>query len=728
MVKTPDAIVGSVIDGRYKISRRIARGGMATVYEGYDQRLERPVAIKVMHPHLAESPDFVARFRREARAAAKLTHPGVVAVYDQGTLGEIPYLVMEYVPGEDLRSLMHHTERNAPLGTALRILELVLEAVGAAHRSGMVHRDIKPENVLIDTRSTDLRIKVADFGLARAVTEATMASTGTVLGTVAYLAPEIVTEGIADPRSDVYACGILLYELLLGHPPYTSDIPIRVAFQHINEDVPPPSRQATWIPKEVDEVITSFTARDPNARPADADAARALLLSTCMNISDALLEKSEPKPVATSQSEQTATSFSENSSEIKSANQITNPPDSSSLHTKQVNNPNGVPTGNKAISTTPKPDSQKDDRTGNKTTTSLDLSTIYTPTQVFSAPRSTVSASTVSASTVSNSAVSTPLKKDLSTSKNEKSNKNFPVNKPSKPRKRKVWPILLALLCVIALSATGVWYFWFGPGAGIVVPDLAGKTPQVAIAELQKLGLEASPIEKFDDNVEKGLVINTDPAAGKRQKPKQGSVKLYTSKGVEMVIVPSFASQSLEQYRKLLESSKLHPGKEVEEYHDSVPKGSIIKVDPAENQQVKHDSKVNITISKGRQPVTIPALTGKTREEAAKALSDLGLKMKVIEEHSDSVAKDLVINQSPNTGPGYRGDEVTINISLGPEIIEVPNVRSMNKDRAVELLEGLGFKVETKRGVLNLFNLVSFQSATPGESIPKGSTIVLTID
>ena len=245
-----DPLVGRLVDGRYEVVSRIARGGMATVYLAVDRRLDRDVALKIMHPHLAEGTsgaDFEARFRREARAAARLTHPGLVGVLDQGVDGETSYLTMEYVDGTNLRR--HLAERGAlTVGETLGIVEQMLDALAAAHRNGLVHRDIKPENLLI---ATDGRVKLADFGLARAVTEVTSTTTGTVLGTVAYLAPELVQHGRSDARTDVYASGILLYEMLTGRQPFTGETPIQVALQHVNTDVPAPSDLEPWIPVEV---------------------------------------------------------------------------------------------------------------------------------------------------------------------------------------------------------------------------------------------------------------------------------------------------------------------------------------------------------------------------------------------------------------------------------------------------------------------------------------------
>ncbi|MEU9018888.1 Stk1 family PASTA domain-containing Ser/Thr kinase [Actinomadura sp. NPDC048394] len=262
-----DPLVGQVLDGRYRIESRIARGGMATVYVARDIRLDRTIAIKVMHAGLASDEDFVARFIGEAKAAAALSHPNVVAVYDQRSDGEHVFLVMEYVPGRTLRDALTELGRLGPR-SALEIMQPVLAALGAAHRAGLVHRDVKPENVLICEDGT---IKVADFGLARAESASKMTKTGMIIGTVGYLAPEQVLQGTADVRSDVYAAGIMLFELLTGHLPHQADTPLAVAYKHVNEVVPPPSSVVPGIPRRVDELVTDATSHDPARRPEDAN-------------------------------------------------------------------------------------------------------------------------------------------------------------------------------------------------------------------------------------------------------------------------------------------------------------------------------------------------------------------------------------------------------------------------------------------------------------------------
>ncbi|HET7328353.1 MAG TPA: Stk1 family PASTA domain-containing Ser/Thr kinase [Nocardioidaceae bacterium] len=268
-----DPLVGTLLDGRYRVGGRIARGGMATVYEAVDVRLDRQVAVKVLHSGYADDPDFALRFQREARAAARLAHPNVVGVFDQGRhdsgqSASTLFLVMEYVPGCTLRELMRE-QAPLPPARALALLEPILSALGAAHAAGFVHRDVKPENVLL---TDDGRVKVADFGLARAVatSDQTTATSGVLIGTVSYLAPELVVDGTADPRTDVYACGVLLYEMLTGAKPHQGDSPIQVAYKHVHTDVAPPSHQVADIPPYLDALVARATSRRRESRLADA--------------------------------------------------------------------------------------------------------------------------------------------------------------------------------------------------------------------------------------------------------------------------------------------------------------------------------------------------------------------------------------------------------------------------------------------------------------------------
>ena len=263
-----DALIGRTLDHRYLVRSRIAHGGMATVYLATDTRLDRQVALKVMHAELARDADFVGRFIGEAKSVARLSHPNIVGVFDQGSDGQFLYLSMEYVPGRTLRSLLR--DRGwLPWTEALEIMDPMLSGLAAAHQAGIVHRDIKPENVLL---TADGRVKVVDFGLARAQAAAGNTRSGLIIGTVAYIAPEQVTGGVTDAHTDVYAAGVMLWEMLSARQPHTGDTPLAVAYAHVNEEVPPVSAYVGGIPPALDQLVRAATSRDPRQRPPDAGA------------------------------------------------------------------------------------------------------------------------------------------------------------------------------------------------------------------------------------------------------------------------------------------------------------------------------------------------------------------------------------------------------------------------------------------------------------------------
>jgi serine/threonine-protein kinase len=288
-------VTGALLDARYRVGSPIATGGMSTVYRGVDTRLDRPVAVKIMDARFAGDPAFRLRFEREARSAARIDHPAVVDVHDQGTDQDRLFLVMELVDGGTLRDVLR---ARGALGVpaAFAVMEQVLAGLAEAHRLGMVHRDVKPENVLISAMQ---QVKVADFGLAVAAAQAGASHAGTIMGTVAYLSPEQVATGAADPRSDVYAAGILLYELLTGAPPYTGDTAISVAYRHVTSDVPAPSEIAGDVPPELDAFVQRATRREPEARPADAAAMLAELhtLAAVLEVPQVPVPAPPPKPV-----------------------------------------------------------------------------------------------------------------------------------------------------------------------------------------------------------------------------------------------------------------------------------------------------------------------------------------------------------------------------------------------------------------------------------------------
>ncbi|MGW6227232.1 Stk1 family PASTA domain-containing Ser/Thr kinase [Cellulosimicrobium cellulans] len=670
---TTDPLVGRLVDGRYEVVSRIARGGMATVYLAVDRRLEREVALKVMHAHLAEGAsgaDFVSRFRREARAAARLTHPGLVAVYDQGLDGDTSYLTMEYVAGSNLRRAML-TERTLPLGRTLDVLEDVLDALAAAHRAGLVHRDIKPENVLVDTEG---RLKVTDFGLARAVNEVTATTTGTILGTVAYLSPELIATGACDARTDVYAVGILAYEMLLGTVPHTGTTPIQVAFQHVNNDVPPPSDVAPWIPPEVDDLLCALAARDPADRPADAGAALALVRSVRAALDPADLERRVDPPAAAG---------------------VVDPARGAAP---------GPTAEHRAAATAPLAALSLQDREAAGLTEPLAVGHVVAPTTRPGPPPPPAP----------------------------------PATARGRGRGRALVWSLVVLLVLAGVGGGAAWWFSSGPGAYTQVPDgLVEVSRTEAAAILDGANLDHTVEERYDDTVPEGAVVETDPPSGEPVR-KDGSVQLVVSKGVRMLTVPTgLVGATQVDATSALEGADLTVGDPVAKAHDEVPEGQVMAVTDGdgnpieEGATIRHDVPVVLTVSSGPAPVVVPQVTGSQKDAAIKALEDQGLEPAVTEEYSESVAAGLVIRQDPEQGSdAHRTDTVNVVVSLGPPLVEVPNVNTRNVADAEKALKDAGFQVEIRypQGIHPL-NIVYAQDPPGGDgrTAPKGSTIVVNV-
>ncbi len=686
-----DPLIGHLIDGRYEVLSRIARGGMATVYLATDRRLDRDVAVKVMHPHLAEGgtgAEFVARFRREARAAARLAHPGLVAVFDQGVDGDTSYLTMEYVDGPNLR---RHLAENGSLtvGEAFDVAEAVLDALSAAHRAGLVHRDVKPENVLL---TADRRIKVADFGLARAVTEVTSTTTGTVLGTVAYLAPELVVDGTSDARTDVYAVGILLYEMITGRQPYTGTTPIQVAYQHVNSDVPAPSDAVRWLPIEVDELVGALAARDPENRPVDATGALALLRRARAELDAETLARGAgvtpsatlPEPSDGERADRAATTRIAGGDTADGV-----PADSDEVGTDLRSAVPADPDATEALHLGPRTTDHADDG-GLGRTIALRIGT----------------------------GVDSPDAPEPDGGR--------------RPRRRRA--LALAVLIVAVLGALGAgawWYMTSGPGAYTTVPSgVVGVELAQAEAGLAEAGLTAAPVEVFDPEIAAGLVVTSSPSEGERIL-KDGTVELAVSKGPDLRTVPAdLVGQPVDAVVAALEDAGFVVPEPAHDHSDTVAAGLVLVVSAEAGASLPVDTEVTVTVSDGPAPVTIGSVVGAERDVAVADLEGQGLVVAVEEDYSEEYAEGLVIAQSPEAGTeGHRTDTVTITVSLGPPLVEVPNVMGNSPSQATKTLKAAGFEVAEEYGAFGrLFGArVVKQSPTGGDTAPKGSVVTITI-
>lgn len=638
-----DPLVGQVLDGRYRVDARIAVGGMATVYRALDTRLDRVLALKVMHPALAADGTFVERFIREAKSVARLAHPNVVQVFDQGADGSYVYLAMEYVAGCTLRDVLRERGALQPRA-ALDILEPVLAALGAAHRAGFVHRDMKPENVLI---GDDGRVKVADFGLVRSVDTVT-STTGNVLGTVSYLAPEQIEQpGTADPRVDVYACGVVFYEMLTGEKPHDADSAAVVLYKHLHEDVPPPSAIVPGLPYELDELVASATARTPGIRPHDAVALLAQARDARAALSADQLDAVPPQAVS-------------------AGHDIAD--DRTSVIPRSLTVPRLLPVN------------QDEDQASSR---------VHHTSRLESPP---------------------PL----------------PPRRTARSRRRLV-TIVAAVLLALGVGA-GVWYI--NSGQFTQVPPLLAKTEAQARDRLEEAGLEVGKVKHaYSDTVKRGTVISTDPEPGTRIRDND-PVTLTLSDGPETVKVPDLEGYRLDKARAVLKQSGLEPGMVTRAFSQDVPKGFVISSDPAGGIERRAGSAIALTVSKGR-PVDIPDVTGADLADARAELQEAGLKVKVSAEEvtSSQFDKGQVARQTPDSGRQVaEGETVTLTLSKGPAMIEVPDVVGDSVDEAKEKLEGAGFQVDEDRGLLGLFgDTVRSQSVEGGETAPEGSTIKITI-
>ena len=648
---------------------------MATVYRAHDRRLDRTVALKLMHVHLADSPDFVSRFRREARAAARLSNPGVVAVYDQGSLDGVAYLVMEYVEGPTLRDLI----AAGPLSVkeALGLVAQLLRPLGAAHRAGLVHRDIKPENVLLPSDGSVA--KVADFGLARAVTEVTQTTTGNVLGTVAYLAPELITSGDSTSRADVFSAGVVLYELLTGEQPFTADSPIQIAFRNVHEDVPLPSKLVPDMPADVDELVATMTRREPQDRPTDADEALALLRNVVDELTDSELS-------------------------------VRRGGGTGSIRTQQVMTANAQ-AARSAIDNEPQ---ESEDEASSEDSTHAGMRTVSLPIGSIG-PDAKGRTRALSRKAVAADAQRTTA---------------VPTRGRGPGDLKRRTAIIVGLLAVAGTGAGATWYLTVGPGRRVPVPNIVGMSEDQAQLALEKQGLDwGTPTRAYSDTVPAGSVVSCQPKVGQKVGLGQ-AVTAVISRGVETKTVPDVVGKTKDQASAVIKGAGLTLGDVTEQYSASVDSGKVISSDPKAGKVIEHTAKISIVVSKGKEPATIPDVTGQSEDEAKKTLEDAGLKKgKVSKDYSDSVAKGNVISSSPIAGASgyYKGDSVDLTISKGPEKVTIPDVTGKGQDEAKKILEEAGLKVEVNKRLGGPFGTVRSTDPAPGSSVKPDSKVTINI-
>ena len=605
-------LVGQLLDNRYQVTSLLARGGMATVYLATDTRLDRIVALKVMHPHLASDPGFVARFQREARSAARLSHPHVVGVYDQGESDGQVYLAMEYIPGRTLRDVLNDYGP-LTLEQALVLLDPVVEALDAAHNAGFVHRDIKPENVLI---SDDGRVKVADFGLARAVASSeTTQTAGMIIGTVTYLSPEQVERGDADARSDIYSTGILLFEMITAKVPHSGESPLSIAYQHVNADVPPPTSVRPDLPKEADALVLAATKRDPALRYQSAHE----FLADIRRVRKLL---PQPRPFV----------------DVRDTLVV-------SRTTGQT--PKGEFTPREFPVRAPR---KKGPLVALGLVVGVALAA-FAGWWLAAGPGNNIPTPDLVGQTIE-IAEQTLAGTELTLSQGE--------------------PVFSETIPVGVIVSTNP-----EPGSGVnpsgvievnvsqgperyLVPDVKGLTPEEASTKITESNLTlGGRTEAFDDNVPAGLVAKTEPKIGSELKP-DSRVDLVISKGPKPVEVPQVVGTKIKAAQSQLESLGLIVDRE-SVFSEEVPKNVVISIKPKPGTTVNSGTSVEVVVSKGPPPVVVPNLVDMPRRKAIAELNRLGLKADV--QVGEVAPLNRVISQSPAPGTEIpKGSTVTIRI------------------------------------------------------------------
>jgi eukaryotic-like serine/threonine-protein kinase len=649
-----DPMIGRLLDGRYRVGPRIARGGMATVYEATDMRLDRVCALKIMHSNLGDDEDFAGRFVREARSAARLSHPNVVAVFDQGDDDGTLFLAMEYIPGHTLRDLIRKESPMAP-AKALAMIDPILSALAAAHEAGMIHRDVKPENVLL---AEDGRVKVADFGLARAVSAETQhtATGGILIGTVSYLSPELVVDGKADARSDVYAAGVLIYEMLTGRKPHEGESPIQVAYKHVHEDVPPPSEEIPGIPAYVDALVARATARDRELRPADAR----VLLHQVRRVRAALDHGVTDDPELTADLTPTSpVHFNDSIDYVREdAPTIVAPSDAGHENTSVIGAP-GPPANranhpNRPNLQRPRP-AQSPKRRSRKGPILLVLVLLLAAVAGVSGWYFGMGRYT-----------STPGVINLSQSQAEKrvetAGLSFEVSGKS-------FSETVTAGSVISTDPTaGSKILEDGTVSAVIskgperyeVPALRGMTEDQAQEALTDMNLSfGDTVERFNEKVAEGVVLRSLPKPGTELK-RDAAVDLVVSKGPRPIKVVDFTGKDAEKAEAALSKRNLEVLTS-RQHDDTVPEGDVITQTPSGGTLYRGDT-VRLLISDGPQMVQVPEVNGSGVGEATQRLEAAGFEVRT--EHSQLyVGLEYVVGSDPGQGSmAPMGSVVTLSL------------------------------------------------------------------
>lgn len=706
-----DPLIGSTIDDRYLVLSKVARGGMSTVYLAKDIRLNRNIALKILHPHLATDHAFIERLQREAWSAASLSHPHVVQIHDHGVGAQHAYLVLEYIDGHTLRDVVNS---RAPLTPrqALDLLDPIVEGLAAAHAAGLVHRDVKPENVLVSHTGW---VKIGDFGLSRAVTTTT--NTGTLLGTLGYIAPELVNGEGGDARSDIYSAGIMLYELLTGQQPFRGQVPVAVAMQHVRDNVPAPSAAVPGLPAEMDELVRYMTEKDPDNRPANG----ASLLEDLRHIRrtltpeelDAGGSRGGSCPPQAAETQALTASFGNGGGHPGNL-------------TEALGNAGAADYATSVI--TPPPSQH--------TSVLPPVRRLYVDdadrAEPHAAPYGTAAAGPGAGvdQGIMAPGPAAPSKREARAAAKERAKAaSQPVATlgSAHPRRRAALWILAILVLGLLVAAAG-WFLALGPGALATVPEVHNKTVAQAQAMILAQGFErAATSEVFNEKTAAGLVVDTDPTGGTEQRRFQG-VTILVSKGPVLYPVPALAGRTLADAKSALTGGHLAVGAVTEAFDEKAKAGTVIGQHPDAGTEFRGNTKVDVVVSKGPRPIAVPSVVGKTSAGAEAVLKGLGLVAAIAPEQVNSakVPAGSVVSQSPDGGTLTAGGTVTLTISKGPVMVEAPSFIDQKASVAESALRDLGFKVTVKYTFgFPVLGRVADQDKSG--LLPKGSEITLTV-
>lgn len=625
-LQSPSAMqTPTALNDRYHVTSHLARGGMADVYQGQDTLLNRTVAIKVLHSQFSSDEAFVKRFRREAQAAANLAHPNVVGIFDWGQANTTYFIVMEIVDGRSLRDVLKSEGSLLPR-RATEIAAETAAALSVAHQAGLVHRDVKPGNILL---AKDGTVKVTDFGIARAWDDSQeLTKTGAVIGTATYFSPEQAQGANADVRSDVYALGVVLYEMLTGRPPFLGDSPMAVAFQHVSAEAPNTLSLNPDVPPELDAVVMKALRKDPTARYQSAEEMRQDLLSVLAGNPVVV----DPAPVPA-----------------------------------LVGNNDGT----KLLPAIPPP--------------------TVTPDEVY---------------------------------------RQIEEEPPSQ------LPFIITafgLLAALGILLFMLFRFAGGPsGETAVVPDVTGMTQEMALQVLRAEGFVASVIPETNEDIEAGLVIRTDPAAD--EEAEIGSIiTVYVSSGPAELPVPPVVGQPLETARQLIEDAGLTVGLVTQRADATREPGVVLEQSPPAGVRIGSGAAVNLVVSSGPETVIVPDVVDETERDATSTLNDFGLRVRINEEHSDTVPTGLVIRSDPAAGSqAVVGDTVLLVVSQGPAPVQVPDLFNMTEDQARQALIDRGLIPNVSNATQPVADpaqngLVVAQVPAAGQTVSRGTTVTITL-